>query len=256
MKRLFALFIAAMFFVPAIAQKIDYKNNVISVDGKDLVKVNRIKKNFGLTSDFEVYSLSGKKLIIAVIAPDFIPPNNDNSFYYYRFTFLTADQVGVFKVNKLWAEKSFVKLIGSANIFANDDVDPGLLKDFIARASENPPIALDYTRVSRNFAAPVVLNEDKTISQQNVIGRFTDVTNDPNVDTYEISLPNSVLVAKIKFTGRNNAQNFDVYTPKDNAHRIIPLHTADHVIASSNTADRNDVALLRIVKWLVSQGYL
>jgi len=81
MKKLVVLLMAVLAIGQASAQKIDYKNNVISVDGKDLAKVNRIKKNFGLTSNFELYSLSGKKLITAEIATDFVAPDNDNSFF-------------------------------------------------------------------------------------------------------------------------------------------------------------------------------
>ena len=257
MKYLFAILCALIVAGHVVAQKIDYKNNIISVDGKDLVKINRIKKNMGLMSDFEVYSLSGKKLIIAVVAEDFVPPSNDNTFFYYRFTFLTADQVGIFRVNKLGVEKSFVKLVGSANIFANDDVDPALLKEFIASKSENPPVALDYTTVDRQRLAPIRLSADGSISQEDkLIGHFKDITSDPHVDAYQISLPNGVVVARISFTGGNNAQNFDVYTPKDTQHQIVPLHTKDHVIAASNAADRNDIALARILDWLSNKMYL
>jgi hypothetical protein len=257
MKHLLILLTALIGIRTASAQKIDYKNNVIIVDGKDLAKVVRIKQNFGLTSNFEVYSLSGKKLITAEIATDFVMPNDDNSFFYYRFTFLTAGQAAVFQVNKLGAEKSFVKLIGTANIFANDDIDPALLKDFIARKSLDPPVAPDYTRVTRTYIAPIILNEDQTISQdKQKIGSFKDVTSDPNIDSYQISLPNGTMVARISFAGKNNAQNFDVYTPKDNNHRNVPLHTKDHVIVASTPADRNQIALGRILDWLVSNGYL
>lgn len=257
MKHLLTLLLALVIIGPATGQKIDYKNNIISVDGKELVKVVRIKQNFGLTSNFEVYSLAGKKLITAEVATDFVAPNNDNTFFYYRFAFLTAGEEGVFQVNKLWAEKSFVKLIGSANIFANDDVDPALLKDFIARKSQNPPVAPDYTRVTRIYIAPIILNEDQTISQdKTLIGRFKDITSDPNVDSYQISLPNGVVIARINFTGKNNAQDFDVYTPSDNRHRNVPLHTKDHTIIASTPADRNQIALGRILNWLVENGYL
>ena len=257
MKRLVILLMAVFTIGPAVAQKIDYKNNVISVDGKDIAKVVRIKQNFGLTSNFELYSLLGKKLITAEVATDFVPPNDDNTFFYYRFTFLTAGQEAIFQINKLGAEKSFVKLMGGSNIFANDDVDPALLKDFVARKSVNPPVAPDYTRVTRTYIAPIILNEDQTISQdKQLIGRFKDISSDSNVDSYQISLPNGVEVAIINFTGKNNAQNFDVYTPIDNKHRAVPLHTADHVIAASTPADRNQIALGRILNWLVENGYL
>lgn len=257
MKNLIILFAIVFTSGLAQAQKIEYKNNIINVDGKDIAKVNRIKQNFGLTSNFELFSLAGKKLIIAVIATDFVPPNNDNSFFYYRFTFLTADQVAIFPIAKLGAEKSFVNLIGSANIMSNDDLDPAMVKEFIATKSLNPKVAADYSVVRRSLIYPIVLNEDKTITQERkLVGRFKDVTTDANIDSYEFSLPNGLTVVKVSFTGGNNAQNFEVFTVKDNSRRVVPLPTKDKVIIASTPSDRNEIALGRILKWMVSKEYL
>ena len=251
------LFIAVIIVGHAFAQKIDYKNNVISVDGKDLARVNKIKTNFGLTSNFELYSLSGKKLIIAVLATDFVPPQGDNSFFYYRFTFLTANQVAVFPISRLGAEKSFAKLIGTANIIANDDLDAEKVTEFIAYKSMNPPVAADYTVVARDRNWPIMLKEDKSIEQnEKLIGRFKDVSTGTDVDSYEFSLPNGLTVVKISFTGGNNAQNFEVYTVKDNQRRAVPIPTKEKVIMASTTADRNEIALGRILQWMVAKGYL
>jgi hypothetical protein len=256
MRSLFIL-IAALTIGQAQAQKVDYKNNIVNVDGKDIVKINTISQNFGLTKNFEVFSLSGKKLIIATLAEDFVLPSNDNSFFYYRLTFLTADQVGIFAVNKLGAEKSFAKLIGSANIITNDELDAPLVREFIASKSKNPRIAADYTLVNRSTIYPIVLNEDKTIMQEKkMVGRFKDITAKANSDSYEFSLPNGLTVVKVSFTGGNNAQNFEVYTVKDNFKRVVPLPTNEKVILASTPADRNEIALGRILKWMVFNRYL
>src|SRR3954468_5379669 len=83
------------------AQDVDYKKGIITVDGKEYAKVEMKKENFGLTKTFDVFSMSGKKLIIAVPATEFQTDKSDNTTLYYRLTFLTADQVGIFKVSAL-----------------------------------------------------------------------------------------------------------------------------------------------------------
>jgi hypothetical protein len=257
MRYLMTLCVIALSFGAATAQKIDYKNNIINVDGKDIARVSKIKTNFGLTSNFELYSLSGKKLIIAILATDFVPPNGDNSFFYYRFTFLTANQVAVFPLSRLGAEKSFSKLIGNANIMTNDGLDAEKVTEFIAYKSMNPPVAADYTVVNRDRGWPIVINEDKTIQQnQKLIARFKDVSTNSDIDSYEFSLPNGLTVVKISFTGGNNAQNFEVYTVKDNQRRVVPIPTKDKVILASTPSDRNEIALGRILQWMVAKGYL
>src|SRR5215203_2180715 len=91
------------------AQKVEYKSGMIKVDGKDWAKMTVEKKNFGLTKNFEVFSLSGQKIVIAAPATEFEQDKSDNSILYYRVTFLTASQVGIFKVQSLGQEKSFAK---------------------------------------------------------------------------------------------------------------------------------------------------
>ncbi|MES2107854.1 MAG: hypothetical protein V4577_03845 [Bacteroidota bacterium] len=257
MKHLKFLVIALLAFGVASAQKIEYKNNIINVDGKDIAKVNRIKQNFGLTSNFDVYSLPGKKLIIATLATEFVPPNGDNSFFYYRLTFLTANQVGIFAVSRLGAEKSFAKLIGGAGIIENDDLVAEKVTEFIAYKSMNPQVAADYSTVRRSYIYPIVLKDDKSITQEDkLIGRFKDVSTSTDLDSYEFSLPNGLTVVKVSFTGGNNAQNFEVYTVKDKNRRIVPIPTKDKVMLASEGPDRNYIALGRLLKWLVSKDYI
>jgi len=259
MKFLATAFLALLLPLLLNAQKIDYKNNVISVDGKDIAKVNKIKMNFGLTNNFELYSLSGKKLIIATLASDFVPPRNDNSFFYYRFTFLTANQVGIFGLSKLGSEKSFVNLIASANIMADDDLNAQAVTELIATKSLNPRVVAEYHLVSRDINFPFTIKMDKTIEQQRkTVGSFKNVTiPGSGVASYEFSLPEGLIIAKVSFTGGNNAQNFEVYTAKDNFKRLLPLPTNEKIIISSETPeDVNYFALKRFIQWLIDHKYM
>lgn len=42
------------------AQKVDYKNNIIAIDGNKIGKVEVQKQNFGLTKNFNLYSMDGE----------------------------------------------------------------------------------------------------------------------------------------------------------------------------------------------------
>jgi hypothetical protein len=146
-----------------------------------------------------------------------VPPSGDNSFYYYRFTFLTANQVAIFPISRLGSEKSFAKLIGAANIITDDDLNTAKVTEFIAYKSMNPTVAADYIVVQRSHIYPIVLKEDQIIEQERkLIGWFKDLGSVTDVDSYQFSLPNGLTVVKASFTGGNNAQNFEVYTVKDN----------------------------------------
>lgn len=70
MKRLTGVFVALLIAGPLMAQKVNYKSGLLQVDEKDIAKIVRIKdkEGFGLTSTYELYSMSGEKLIIATIA--------------------------------------------------------------------------------------------------------------------------------------------------------------------------------------------
>lgn len=94
--------LALLFCVSVVqAQDVDYKKGIIQVNGKDYAKLEVTKQNFGLTKSFEVFSLAGEKIIIAAPATEFESDKSDNSYLFYRLTFLTADQVGIFKVASL-----------------------------------------------------------------------------------------------------------------------------------------------------------
>lgn len=93
MKQLIIILLSVLVSGDLLAQKIDYKSGLLPVDGKDLDKLVKIKDkgDFGLTSTYELQSMSGETLIIARLATNFVPDRNDNSAFYYQFTFLPVD---------------------------------------------------------------------------------------------------------------------------------------------------------------------
>ena len=243
--------------VSVSAQKVEYKGGMIKVDGKDWAKMTVEKKNFGLTKLFEVFTLSGKKIVIAAPATEFEQDKSDNSVLYYRVTFLTANQVGIFRVQSLSQEKSFAKLLGESGILVNDSTDDQKVKEFIAAKSASPTIKVDYTTVSRNKIWPVRLQEDKNIEQESkIIGSFVPKGTMNGMDYYEFLLPSGVVIAKVGFTGGNNAQNFECFTAKDNLKRVVPSPKKEKTIAASANIDKNQLTLERIAKWLVENQYM
>ena len=84
MKKMLPLVLFAFFLNHLSAQKTEFKDGMIQVDGTPLAKMTVEKKNFGLTKNFEVSSLAGKKLIIAAPATEFEKDKSDNSTLYYR----------------------------------------------------------------------------------------------------------------------------------------------------------------------------
>lgn len=241
----------------AYAQDVEYKKGLITVDGKEYAKLEVKKENFGLTKSFEVFSISGKKLIIAAVATEFDQDKNDNTYLFYRLTFLTSNQVGIFKVSSLGQEKSFAKLIGNSGIIEADTTSDNKVKEFIASKGASPRIAVDYTMVSRNRAWPIALKEDKTIEQDSkVIGSFKPMGTVNQLDQYDFLLPSGVVIVKIAFAGGNNAQNFELFTAKDNRKRVVPIPTDNKILAASMNIDKNQFALKRIVQWLVDNQYL
>jgi len=264
MTKYFSILLIAVFaFGLANAQKVNYKNNIINVDGKDIGKVNRIKdaETFGLISTYELFAMGGKKLIIAAYASEYDRDHSTNMTYYYRFTFLTTNQVGIFSLSKLGPEKSFANLVGESGIMVNDELDSAKIKEFIAMKGKDPSITVkndDYIIARRDKGWPVKLKADKTIEQNSVIiGSFKDVTSPSNsYDTYEINLPSGIIAVKMNFVDGNNTQAFDIVTMKDHDKRTIKIPTSGKVFAASADADRNQIALARIIKWLIANGYL
>lgn len=241
----------------AIAQKVDYKKNIISVDNVEIGKVVVQKGNFGLTKNFDFFSNSGEKLIIAALSTEFEADKSDNSTLYYRFTFLPTNQVGIFRLSALSMEKGFVNLIGKSGIVNGNNLNEAKIIELIAQKGVTPKVALDYTIVSRNTSWPIQLKDDKQIEQDHKnIGWFKPAGQRNGQDFYEYFLPSGILIAKVNFAGGNNAQNFELFTPKDNQKRIINIKQAETIKFSANTVDPNYHTLKRITAVLVERGYL
>ena len=261
MKRTLGIALSLLISLSLSAQKVDYKSGLINVEGKDLAKVVKIKDkgSFGLTSTFELYSMSGEKLVIATIATDFDEDKSDNSSYFYRFSFLTANQVAIFTLNKLGAEKAFAKLIGQSGILVNDQVDPKQLSEFIATKSRNPKASIEYHLVQRNFSMPVSVKDGQVFQANTLVGRFKDITSKEGLDTYEFSLPDGLVVARASFTGGNNAKNCSVTTFKDKTEHSAAMPfdgTYGKTIFRTSDFDRNNITVRNIASWLVKQQYL
>ncbi len=262
MNKILIILFSFVFSYPLLAQKVkgSYEEGAIMVNEKTVATLakEKDKENIGLTSTFEVFSLSGEKLIIGAYAGEFEQDPNDNMNQFYRVSFLTVNQVGVFGVSKLGAEKSFGKLMAKSGIFTENGVDEKLVKEFIAKYGKTPKIAMDYSIVGRDKSWPIELNGDKTIEQQSkVIGSFKDITvNGKGVDTYEFYLASGVKIATVNFTGGNNAQNCEMRTLKDNSVRNVAITTSETIKGSVSSIDRNQWVLQRITKWLVANGYL
>jgi len=260
-KILFILFTVALAY-PLSAQKIkgEYNKGSILVNGEEMATMTKTKdtENLGLTSTFEVFSLSGEKLIIGAYAGEFEQDPNDDMNQFYRVSFLTTNQIGIFAVSKLGGEKSFGKLMANSGIFTDSGLDENKVKEFIAKKGKAPKIAIDYSIVGRDRSWPVSLNEDKTIEQQSkTIGSFKDVTvSGKGVDAYEFYLPSGVKIATVHFTGGNNAQNCEMHTMKDNSERTVAITTTETITMSASSIDRNQWVLERITKWLIANQYL
>lgn len=245
--------------VTAWSQKVNYKSGVINVDGTDIAKVVKIKDggSFGLTSTFELYAMGGQKLIIATVATEFDENKNDNMDSYYRLSFLTTNQTGIFMISKLGGEKSFAKLIGGSGIVVNDKLDAEKVTEFIAKKGKSPSVAVHYNLAKRNGMFPVILRPESSVYQgPDLIGKFKDVSNASDADTYEFSLPEGLVVAKVTFTGGNNATKFIFTTYKDNLTLAYTIPTQGTYGKISSPIDRNEFTIARVAKWLVKNGYL
>lgn len=121
---------------PLAAQSVSYKSGMLSVDGKEIAKIVKLKAGFAQPANYELYSMSGEKLIIAVLASDLPPDPQNNTDFYYRFSFLTTSQVGLFTLSILNAEKSFAKLIGQSGIIVDDKLKEAKINEFIALKSK------------------------------------------------------------------------------------------------------------------------
>lgn len=257
MRKIFSTLLSVFILNLSFSQDIEYKNGLLKVDGVDIAKIEVKKQNFGLTKSFEVFNMAGEKIIIAVIATEFEQDKTDNSSLFYRLTFLTSNQIGIFKLGALSQEKSFAKLIGKSGILINDKTDDTKVREFIAREGVTPRIAVDYTVVNRNKAWPVEVKKGNNIEQDGkIIGNFVYKGEYNKMDNYEFTLPNGVIIARVSFTGGNNAQNFELFSAKDNLKRIVNIPQKENIIIADASIDKNQFTIKRIAKWLVENGYL
>lgn len=257
MKTIFTFLCVLGINIFLLAQKVDYKNNIITVDGQKIGKVEVQKQNLGLTKNFNLYSMEGKKLVIAVLSTEFEGDKNDNTSMYYRFTFLPTNQVGVFKLSTLGMEKGFVNLIGKGGVIEGNSLNEAKITELIASKGVSPRTAVNYTLVSRNKNWPIELKETKAIEQGGEqIGFFNPTGNRNGQDFYEFFIPAGILVAKVNFAGGNNAQNFELFSAKDNVRKVVSIPQKDNVKFLSSAVDPNALTLKRITAWLVQNGYL
>jgi len=260
MKKINCCVFILVFALSASAQKIEYKDGVLKVDGKETAKIKKEKNSgtLGMANNFEISNIKDELLIVAAYSTDFPEDENDNMDYYYKLSFVGLDKTGYFKVSKLGTEKSLAKLIGNGGIIKDDKLDNDAVFKFIAKQGKTPPAPkADYTLVNRDKSWPFKLEEGGDIIQSVAIGKFKDVTpQGSNVDYYEFSLPSGLIVAKVNFTGGNNAKQCEVLTLKDNRKQLVSIPTDDKVQISASSIDRNILALKRIVQWLISNEYL
>ncbi len=243
----------------AFSQDVTYKKGKILVDGQEYMKLDVKKMNFGLTKNFEVFTLDEIKIATAEVnATKYEADKDDNSFLYYDVVFLPSQLKAVFKVASLGQEKSFAQLIGSSGILVNNKPDESKIKAFISNSAAKPKLFVDYSPVGRNRAWPIEIKADRQITQDaKPIGYFVPGANGAaGRDNYQFFLPTGVLLADISFVGGNNAQEFDMYTYKDKFRRKIAVPEKDKILAADQSIDKNYFALKRIVKWLVDNQIL
>jgi len=257
MRKIITLLLIAFVVQSLSAQKVDYKKNIISVDQKEIGKVEVQKENLGLTKNFVFNSKSGEKLVIAVLSTEYQNDRNDNTTLYYRFTFIPTNQVGIFKLSALGMEKGFANLIGSSGIVEGNTLNEQKVNELIASKGVTPRTTVNYMLVSRDRNWPIELKDTKSIEQgAKEIGFFTATGHFNGQDTYEFFIPGGVLVAKVSFAGGNNAQNFELFTPKDSQRRVVRLPVKEHVNFHKSTVDPNALMLKRVTAWLVDNNYL
>ncbi|MBK8953422.1 MAG: hypothetical protein IPM85_15335 [Chitinophagaceae bacterium] len=170
---------------------------------------------------------------------------------------VTKQNFGLTKLFDVFSLSGESKLVGGSGILVNDKVDENKVKQFIAAKGASPSIAVDYTLVARNKAWPISLQVDKTIEQNSkIIGSFKPAGSGNGLDHYEFTLPSGVMIAKVSFTGGNNAQNMELFTAKDNLKRTVPIPQQEKIIIADASIDKNQFTIKRIAKWLVDNQYL
>ena len=122
--RFFTLLFLSLIVLSAHAQKVSFKDDIVYVDKVSVVKVIGVKNKamMGLVKDYTVKNMKGVELMAAVYA-DYMPEDpNDNTIYYFEFTFTDRTDTVIFPLGKLSTDKSLANLIGKNNIIKNDSI--------------------------------------------------------------------------------------------------------------------------------------
>src|SRR5690606_27807271 len=122
----------------------------------------------------------------------------------------------------------------------------------IALKGVTPRTVVNYTLVVRNKNWPIELKNTKKIMQASEeIGFFNPTGSMAGQDTYEFFIPSGIMVAKVSFSGGNNAQNFELFTAKDNVRKVVSIPQKEKVEFLKSDVDPNLLTLKRVTKWLV-----
>ncbi len=151
----FAIAITAAF----AQQKIEYKKNMLSIDGVNVAKIETVDK-FLFTESVSFFNLKGKELIFAKHnhIPIGIGPNGQQTQgTWWELTFLdTKDKLELEEVATFSPVKDLVKFIGKNGLIKADSIDAEAAKTFFVKYSGQRPYA------SFRDPAPVIVQQPST----------------------------------------------------------------------------------------------
>ncbi len=257
MKKLLPLALLLLIFSTLSAQKVDYKEGLVSVDKQPVARITGTKNAAlaSLVKDYAVTNLEGKQLFTAIYS-DLIPEDpNDNLSFYFEFRFEGLETPAYLPVSKLGGDKTIANHIGNFGLVKNQELDLYAVRALILKKGKTPPYRLKYTMVTRNRQFPIEIREAGQISQAStVVGLFKDQGTQSGLDTYAFQVPDGTTIAIATFAGGNNASNVKIKTLLDNVDHNIS--TAGDPIQQIAAIDRNYFIVKKIAKWLVDSGYL
>ncbi|MCB9235824.1 MAG: hypothetical protein H6581_29520 [Bacteroidia bacterium] len=257
MKRTLVLLLSLAVTVSLFSQSVKLKDGVVLVDNASVAKIESVKNpDLMLVKDFTVKNMKDEVLFTAKWS-DAIPENpNDNTIYYYEFSFVNPAEKAWLPLAKLGTDKSLANLIGKNNLIKANAINAAALKTLISKKGKTPPPRTDYPMVERNRSWPVEIREAGKIQQQSTeVANFTDKGTVGGMDVYEFRVPTGELAAIIKFSGGNNATSFFAETPKDGLKRNVALKR-DGTVNQIAAVDRNYFTLKLLAQWLVDNKYI
>ncbi|MDX1906974.1 MAG: hypothetical protein SF053_08045 [Bacteroidia bacterium] len=257
MKSLITLAVLLAACTSLLAQKVEYRDGLVSVDKQPVAKIVSTKNPdmMGLVKNFAATNLAGDTLFTAVYSSLIPEDPDDNTVYYFEFRFRGYDTPGFLPVSKLGGEKTLANHIGNFGLVKDQQLDLNAVRALIQKKGKTPPYRLNYTMVTRNRQFPVEIREPGKISQAGtLIGLFADLGTQSGVDTYNFQIPAGTLIATATFSGGNQARVVTVKTYRDNiTHTVAASGESVTLIAG---VDRNVLILKQIAQWLVTQNYL